>query len=145
MNKICKEHFFECIASMYSENMLCENCPIREECSTADGSIEKCYDNVLKALKESTNPKISAEEWVKQMTELHKKDKNIGWECDRIFDKKGCVITVVVFDTRNAIKRATAMCRTEEFDIDKGIAIAYARLRGFPIHEDFASKHDVIL
>lgn len=144
MNSIERENFFDYLSAMYAENANCHFCALREKCQAKD-NMGKCYERVLSELMEATKAYPSAEKWVDEMNELQIREKKTDWAHYEVRDKKGAVLTTVVFDMKNAVKRATATCRGKDFDARIGIAIAYARLMGLPIHRDFATKHDIVL
>lgn len=144
MNSVEREYFFGYLSAMYAENADCQCCALREKCQAKD-DMGECYEKVLSELTKATEAYPSAEKWVDEMNELLKKDRTVYYKVVCLIDKKGKVCITVVYKKRNALKMAKATCREKEFRYPTGLAIAYARLRGLPIHRDFATKHDEIL
>lgn len=144
MNRLERENFFSYLSDMYAENVDCYSCVLRKECQAKDG-IGKCYERVLSELTKATEPYPSAEKWVNEMVGLLKKDETVNIKIVYLADEKGKVCITVVYKKRNALEMAKATCREKEYRHNIGFAIAYARLRGLPIHRDFATKHDEIL
>lgn len=108
----------------------CKKCPYfteKHEC-TLKKDLEKVFTSA---------PIPPAKQWVETTHELYLKDKDVY---GAFFDKY-----TVVADMKQK-KMENAKCSEEdEFDDATGIAIAYARLRGLPVHPDYASKKDKVL
>ena len=82
-------------------------------------------------------PIPTANEWIKTTYNLYCKDKDV---CSAFFNGY-----TVVTDVKRE-KMGIARCRKEDkFDGATGIAIAYARLRGLPVHPEYVSKKDKVL
>lgn len=110
------------------DNASCDNCPYCDGIlCTLEADLKKLF---------TPTPIPSAEEWVTQM--------NAG------FIKQGMVrgilkpYTVVVDTCKDTM--ALAKCSAgDAYDVRIGVAIAYARLCGLPIHPEYAAKKDKIL
>ena len=144
MNSVERENFFDYLSAMYAENADCHCCALRKKCQAKDNR-GKCYERVLSELAKATEAYTSAENWVREMIELLEKDRTVCHKAVYLIDKKGKVCITIVYKKRNALEMAKATCREKEFRYPTGLAIAYARLMGLPIHRDFATKHDEIL
>lgn len=110
----------------------CDNCPYYRPEGKAFG-----HCNVWKEVGEFFSPIISPKEWVETTYNLFVEDEEAcGARSGR---------NVVVIDVGQK-KMEVARCREEdEFDGAIGAAIAYARLRGLPVHPEYASKKDKVL
>lgn len=110
----------------------CKKCPYfteKHEC-TLRKDLEKVFAS-------APAPIPTAKQWVETTYNLYRKDKDV---CSVFFYGY-----TVVTDVKRE-KMGIARCRKEDgFDGAVGIAIAYARLRGLPIHPEYVSKKDKVL
>ena len=111
------------------DNASCDNCPYcnGDKC-TLEADLRKLF---------APAPIPSAEEWVTQMNANFAKHKGL---------LRGILnpCTVIVDTCKDTI--ALAKCSAEDtYDVRIGIAIAYARLCGLPVHPEYAVKKDKVL
>ena len=110
----------------------CYNCPYyhperkaRRHCGI--------WEEVGKFFSSITTP----EEWVKTTYKLYLNDEEV---CSTVYENYTIAIDI------KQEKMKIAKCREDdEFVNAIGIAIAYARLRGLPIHPEYASETDKVL
>ena len=110
----------------------CRKCPYfteKHEC-TLKKDLEKVFTS-------APAPIPTADKWVEQICSKFAEDNRIAYSRAA----KYVIVVDVAKDTM-----ALAHCsRKDNFDLRVGIAIAYARLRGLPVHPEYASKKDKVL
>lgn len=128
--KLTKNDVIETLCDRMGGN--CYNCPYYHPERKARGHCD-IWEEVGKFFSSVIPP----EEWVKTTYKLYLND---GEVCSTVHD-----YYTILIDTKQK-KMKIAQCREDdEFDRAIGIAIAYARLRGLPVHPEYASKTDKVL
>ena len=133
--KLTRDEIKEAICDMVwkTSGSYCKQCPYftkkKWECT-----LEKDLEEVFAS---APAPIPTADKWVETTYNLYHKDEEA---CGATSGR-----SVVIVDIRQK-KMEIARCRKEdEFDSTIGVAIAYARLRGLPVHPEYASKKDKVL
>ena len=75
-------------------------------------------------------PKFDCQRWIDDMFNRYTNDKNVQW---RSLTEK----TIIVYNTQNPNKNGFAVCKDGDiFDLEIGIAVAYAKYLGEPIPKE---------
>lgn len=128
--KLTKNDVIETLCDRMGGN--CYNCPYYHPERKARGHCD-IWEEVGKFFSSVIPPR----QWIKTTYDLYLKD---GEACCTTSGN----YTIVIDAKREKMK--IAKCREDdEFDGATGTAIAYARLRGLPVHPEYASKTDKVL
>lgn len=111
------------------DNASCDNCPYCDgnHC-TLEADLKKLF---------APTPIPTAEEWVSQMNANFVGHKGL---------LRGALNPYTVLVDTNTETMALAKCSADDdYDVRIGIAIAYARFCGLPVHPKYAAKKDKVL
>lgn len=111
------------------DNGSCENCPYcNGNYCTLEADLKKLFAPTLIP---------TAEEWVTQMNTDFANHEGL---------LRGVLNPCTVLVDTNTDTMALAKCSAnDDYDVRIGIAIAYARLCGLPVHPEYAAKKDKVL
>lgn len=128
--KLTKDDVFNVLCDHMGED--CDNCPYYRPKGKVFG-----HCNIREEVSKFFSSVTPSKQWVEQIWSKFAKDNHIVYS--RV--ARYVVIADVAKDTM-----AFALCsRRDNFDLRVGTAIAYARLRGLPVHPEYASKTDKVL
>lgn len=132
--KLTRDEIRQAICDMFWDmsGSNCKQCPYfteKHEC-TLEKDLEKVFTS-------ASTPIPTADKWVERICSKFAEDNRIAYSRAA----KYVIVVDVAKDTM-----ALAHCsRKDNFDLRVGIAIAYARLYGLPVHPEYASKKDKVL
>ena len=128
--KLTKNDVIETLCDRMGGN--CYNCPYYHPERKARG-----HCDIWEEVGKFFSSVIPSKEWIKTTYNLYYEDEKV---CCTTFEN--CTI---VIDAKKG-KMGIAKCRKgDKFNNVTGTVIAYARLRGLPIHPEYASKRDKVL
>lgn len=118
-----------CYAFYDVDNGSCDNCPYCDgnHC-TLEADLKKLF---------APAPIPTAEEWVTQMNADFVEHKGLLRGV-----LKPCTVVVDTDKDTMALAKCSA---NDSYDVRIGVAIAYARLCGLPVHPEYAAKKDKVL
>lgn len=128
--KFTKDEIIEALCDNMGRD--CHNCPYYRPERKA---LEHC--GVWEEVGKFFSSVISPKQWVKTTYDRYYEDEKV---CCNTFENY-----TIVIDAKKG-KMGIAKCKKgDKFNNLIGIAIAYARLRGLPIHPEYASETDKVL
>ena len=128
--KLTKNDVIETLCDRMGGN--CYNCPYYHSERKARGHCD-IWEEVGKFFSSVIPPR----QWIKTTYDCYYEDEKV---CCNTFENY-----TIVIDAKKG-KMGIAKCKKgDKFNNLIGIAIAYARLRGLPVHPEYASKTDKVL